>query len=32
MDRMLVAVAPGHDLTIVTDDSVFPRYGVTTVW
>ena len=32
MDRMLIAAALSHDLTIVTDDSVFARYGVATMW
>jgi PIN domain nuclease of toxin-antitoxin system len=29
---MLIAAALAHDLTIVTDDSAFARYGVATVW
>ncbi len=32
MDRMLIATALQHDLTIITDDALFPQYGVTTVW
>jgi PIN domain nuclease of toxin-antitoxin system len=32
MDRMLIAAALGQDLTVVTDDEIFERYGVATVW
>lgn len=32
MDRMLIATALDRGLTVVTDDEVFTRYGVSTVW
>lgn len=32
MDRMLIAAALSRDLTVVTDDAVFARYGVATIW
>lgn len=32
MDRMLIASALANDLTIVSEDCVFSRYGVKTVW
>lgn len=32
MDRMLIATALNHGLTILTDDVMFAAYGVTTVW
>jgi PIN domain nuclease of toxin-antitoxin system len=32
MDRMLIATAIRHDLTIITDDAVFAEYGVRTIW
>ena len=32
MDRMLVATALDRGLTIVSDDEVFPAYGVATLW
>ena len=32
MDRMLIATALDRDMTVVTDDDVFGRYGVSTVW
>lgn len=32
MDRFLIATALRHDLTIVTCDRIFARYGVKTVW
>ena len=32
MDRILIAQALRHDMTIVTDDGVFGGYGVKTVW
>ena len=32
MDRMLIATALRTGLTVITDDAVFPAYGVTTVW
>ena len=32
MDRMLIATALAQDFTIVTDDGIFPRYGVKTIW
>jgi PIN domain nuclease of toxin-antitoxin system len=32
MDRMLIAAALDRGLAIVTDDAVFARYGVATIW
>jgi PIN domain nuclease of toxin-antitoxin system len=32
MDRMLIALALDRGMTIVTDDDVFGRYGVATIW
>jgi PIN domain nuclease of toxin-antitoxin system len=32
MDRMLIATALRHDLAVLTDDSIFASYGVTTIW
>ena len=32
MDRMLIAAAFERGLTVVTDDEVFGRYGVPTLW
>jgi PIN domain nuclease of toxin-antitoxin system len=32
MDRMLIALALDRDMTIITDDDVFTRYGATTLW
>ena len=32
MDRMLIATALAQDFTIVTDNGIFQRYGVKTVW
>lgn len=32
MDRMLIATALERKLTIISDDSVFGDYGVTTLW
>jgi PIN domain nuclease of toxin-antitoxin system len=32
MDRMLIATALRADLTIITNDTMFPAYGVRTVW
>lgn len=32
MDRILIATALVHDLTIITCDSAFGPYGVRTVW
>ena len=32
MDRMLIAIALGQGMTIVSDDGVFARYGVQTIW
>jgi PIN domain nuclease of toxin-antitoxin system len=32
MDRMLIATALRHDLAVLTDDAVYPRYGVETIW
>ncbi len=31
-DRMLIAHAKRHDLTIVTHDRIFERYGVPVLW
>ena len=32
MDRMLIATALRADLTIITNDGLFPAYGVRTIW
>jgi PIN domain nuclease of toxin-antitoxin system len=32
MDRMLIAVALERSMAVVTDDAVFSRYGIETVW
>jgi PIN domain nuclease of toxin-antitoxin system len=32
MDRMLIASALEKALTVITDDEVFARYGVATIW
>jgi PIN domain nuclease of toxin-antitoxin system len=32
MDRMLIATALDRDMTVISDDEVFARYGVSTVW
>jgi PIN domain nuclease of toxin-antitoxin system len=32
MDRILIATALMHNLTIVTHDRIFPSYGVSTIW
>ena len=32
MDRMLIATALRRDISIITDDAMFGRYGVTTIW
>ena len=32
MDRMLIASALRNDMTIITNDSIFTKYGVLTVW
>jgi PIN domain nuclease of toxin-antitoxin system len=32
MDRMLIATALRGDLTVITNDAVFPAYGVRTAW
>jgi PIN domain nuclease of toxin-antitoxin system len=32
LDRMLIAIARGQGITIVSDDGMFARYGVPTVW
>ena len=32
MDRMLIALALDRGLTVITDDDVFGRYGVATIW
>ena len=31
-DRMLIAQAQAENLAIVSNDSVFDRYGVTRIW
>lgn len=31
-DRMLVCQALAYDLTVVTSDAAFPKYGVKTLW
>jgi PIN domain nuclease of toxin-antitoxin system len=32
MDRMLIATELRTDMTIITNDGLFPAYGVRTVW
>ena len=32
MDRMLIALALDRGMTMITDDEVFGRYGVSTIW
>jgi PIN domain nuclease of toxin-antitoxin system len=32
MDRMLIALALDRGMTVITDDDVFTRYGVDTIW
>ena len=32
MDRMLIATALDRDITVISDDAIFERYGVQTVW
>ena len=32
MDRMLIATALDRAITVITDDEIFARYGVSTVW
>jgi PIN domain nuclease of toxin-antitoxin system len=32
MDRMLIATALDREMTVVSDDEIFGRYGVSTVW
>ena len=32
MNRMLIATAPRHDLTILSNDAVFAAYGVPCLW
>ena len=32
MDRMLAALALDRGMTLITDDDVFGRYGVATIW
>ena len=32
MDRMLIATALRRDIAIITDDAMFGRYGVATLW
>jgi PIN domain nuclease of toxin-antitoxin system len=32
MDRMLIATALERAMTVVTDDDVFEKYGVSTIW
>lgn len=32
MDRMLIALALDRGMTVITDDDVYARYGVDTLW
>lgn len=32
MDRMLIAAALERSMAVVTDDAVFSRYGIDTIW
>jgi PIN domain nuclease of toxin-antitoxin system len=32
MDRMLIALALDRGMTVITDDDVFGRYGIATIW
>ena len=32
MDRLLIATALDRGLTVISDDAIFGRYGVATVW
>jgi len=32
MDRMLIAAALERNMAVVTDDAVFSRYGIDTIW
>lgn len=32
MDRMLIALALDRGMTVVTEDGVFERYGIDTIW
>jgi PIN domain nuclease of toxin-antitoxin system len=32
MDRMLIALALDRGMTVITDDDLFGRYGVSTIW
>ena len=32
MDRMLIAQALNADLPVITDDDLYPQYGVRTIW
>jgi PIN domain nuclease of toxin-antitoxin system len=32
MDRMLIATALDRAMTVITDDDIFEKYGVLTVW
>jgi PIN domain nuclease of toxin-antitoxin system len=32
MDRMLIALALDRGMAVITDDDVFGRYGVATIW
>ena len=32
MDRLLIATALRNDLTVLTSDAIFARYGVKTLW
>jgi PIN domain nuclease of toxin-antitoxin system len=32
MDRMLIALALDRGMTVITDDDIFARYGVNTIW
>ncbi len=32
MDRMLIATALNRSMTVISDDTIFAEYGVTTLW
>ena len=32
MDRMLIATALDRGMTVISDDAIFGRYGVQTIW
>ena len=32
VDRMLIATALERAMTVITDDDVFEKYGVSTIW